>query len=153
MGASAGNAEGGVADDDVVEDFDFEELAGADEFAGETDVAFGGHGVAAGVIVGEDDGRSIGDDGGAEDLPGMDEEGVEGAGGADMDPDEAAAGGQEEDVEGLGLPREGRPVDELGEGASWRTGTRSTATRMLEIPRRERRSRGLVKVRVFIGGW
>ena len=58
----------GVANDYVVEDFDFEKLASADEVAGNLDVGFARRGFAARVVVGQDEGGGGGHNGEAEHL-------------------------------------------------------------------------------------
>ena len=60
----------------MVEHFDFQELAGAHEVAGDGNVGFGRGGVAAGVIVNENDGRGIGGHGVAKDVARVDDGGV-----------------------------------------------------------------------------
>ena len=52
----------GVAHDYVVEDFDFQKLASADEVAGNFDVGFTGGGFSARVVVHEHEGGGGGDD-------------------------------------------------------------------------------------------
>ena len=61
-----------VADHYMVEHFDFQKLASADEVAGNFDVGFGGRGLALGVIVHEHEGGGGGDDGQPEDGQRMD---------------------------------------------------------------------------------
>ncbi len=56
------------ADDDVIDQFDFEQVAGLDQLLRDVDVVFGGGWVAAGVVVADDDARAIAGDGGPEDL-------------------------------------------------------------------------------------
>ena len=46
----------GIAHDDVVENFDFEKLARSNEVASDLDVRFGRRGVAARMVVRNDDG-------------------------------------------------------------------------------------------------
>ncbi len=58
----------GVANDYVVEDFDFQELASADEVAGNFDVGLARRGFSARVVVGQDEGGGGGHDGEAEYL-------------------------------------------------------------------------------------
>ena len=58
----------GVADHYVVEHFDFQKLASADEVAGNLDVGFARGRIAARVIVGQDEGGGGGHDGEAEHL-------------------------------------------------------------------------------------
>ena len=53
----------GIADDDVVEDFDFEKLAGSNEIAGDFDVCFGRRWLTARMIVRDDDCGSTRHDG------------------------------------------------------------------------------------------
>ncbi len=53
----------GIANDDVVEDFDFEKLAGSDEVAGDFDVSFGRRWLTAWMIVRNDDGSGTRHDG------------------------------------------------------------------------------------------
>src|SRR5262249_7442970 len=86
-----------AADDDVVKDFNLEQLAGADEIAGDFDVGFAGSGVAAGMVVDEHDGGGVGCDGGFEHLARMHENGVECALGDFFDADESAASVEEHD--------------------------------------------------------
>ena len=58
----------GVANDYVVEHFDFEKLASADEVAGNLDVGFARGRIAARMIVGKHKGGGGGHDGEAEHL-------------------------------------------------------------------------------------
>jgi hypothetical protein len=62
--------------DDVVKNFDLEELAGADEIAGDADVRLGRIWLTAGMIVHNYDGMSTGDDCQSEDLARMHENGI-----------------------------------------------------------------------------
>ena len=64
----------GRAHDDGVEEIDLQELTSAVEFAADFDVGLRGRGIAARVIVHEDDGRSAGDNSGAEDFARMDKD-------------------------------------------------------------------------------
>ena len=111
----------------MVEDVDLQQLPGADEVAGDGEVGLGGGGVAAGVVVDEDERGGVGGDGGAEDLAGVDEGGVEDAGGDALGADEAAAGVEQDDVEFLDLLAaklvaqmvgDGRGVIKLGAGGA-----------------------------------
>src|ERR1017187_5262846 len=61
----------GIADDDVVEDFDFEKLAGSDEIAGDFDVRFRWSGVTARVRMRDNDCSSTCHDCQPENLPRM----------------------------------------------------------------------------------
>src|ERR1039457_7278827 len=61
----AGAVGGGRAHDDVVAQFHFQKLAGADEIAGYFDVRLAGRRVPRWVTVHDHDGGSIGDNGGA----------------------------------------------------------------------------------------
>ena len=70
----------GAADDDVIEQFHFEQLSGPDEIARGANVRLAGRWVAAGMTVHEDDGRGRADDGCTIGFPGMDEQRVERAG-------------------------------------------------------------------------
>ncbi len=62
----AGTVGGGGADDDMIEEFDFQKLAGADEVASHFDVCLAGGCVTGWVIVHGDDGGGVGNNGGAE---------------------------------------------------------------------------------------
>ena len=66
-----------VANDDVIADGDAEKLASADESTRELDVVDARCRVAAGVIVGDDDGGGVGQNGHLENFARMDERGVE----------------------------------------------------------------------------
>lgn len=90
-----------MAQDDVVEDLDLEQLPSPDQVAGYPDVGLAGRRIAAGVVVGEDDGRGALGDGDGEHLPGMDQDLVQQALGDVLDGDEAASGVQAEDLEVL----------------------------------------------------
>jgi len=83
----------------VVEHLDLEQVSGTDEIAGDADVGFGRGGIAAGMVVGEDDGMGTGGDGGTKDFAGVDEDLVEEAFGDGIDPKEAATGVEEQDLE------------------------------------------------------
>ena len=62
--------------DHVVKNLDLEELAGADEVAGDADVRLGRSWFAAGMIMHNYDGMSTGDDCQSEDLARMHENGI-----------------------------------------------------------------------------
>jgi len=99
-------AEGGeiaVANHDMVEYLDFEELAGADKVAGHADVAIRRRAFAAGVVVHDDDGAGGGGDGQPEDFAGMHQNGVGGAQGDELMSLDAAAGVQEQDGEAFAI--------------------------------------------------
>jgi len=81
-----------VADDHMVEHFDFEELTHPDEVSGHFDVCFGWLWFTTGVIVHEYDGCGCGDYGGAEHLSGMHQDGIERANRKQLMPFDAAAG-------------------------------------------------------------
>lgn len=49
-----------AADDDMIANLDLEQLAGANEVAGNLDVGLGRRGVAAGMVVEHDNGGGIG---------------------------------------------------------------------------------------------
>ncbi len=107
----------GVADNDVVEDFDFEKLAGADEVAGDSDVGLGGGGFAGGVVVHEHQRGGGGHDGEAEHWQRVDQERVVGADAEEVVGFDAAAGVEEQHreaftfgVEGFGLGDVQAPV-------------------------------------------
>lgn len=100
----------------MVEDLDLEQVPGADEVAGDTDVGFGGGGITAGMVVGEDEGVGAGGDGGAEDFAGVDEDLVEEAFGDGIDAEEAAAGIEEEDLETFDWGGDGVIAEEGGDG-------------------------------------
>ena len=104
----------------MVEDFDLDELARPDEIAGHLDVRFGRGRIARWMAVHQDDRRGIGDDGRAEDFPGMDEDRVEGAGGHEMVAGDALPGVEDEDVEAFDVPVEagfgGNDLPPLGVG-------------------------------------
>src|SRR6266571_1045565 len=57
-----------VADDDVVDQLDVQHAARRHELPGRLDILRRGRGVAAGVVVTEDQARTVADDGRAEDL-------------------------------------------------------------------------------------
>ena len=61
----------GLAEDQVVEDLDPEELAGRGETARQGDVLGGGLGVAARMVVSEQERGAAGEDGGLEDFAGL----------------------------------------------------------------------------------
>jgi hypothetical protein len=100
----------------VVEDLDLEEVPGADEVAGDADVGFGGGGITAGMVMGEDEGMGAGGDGWAEDFAGMDEDLVEEAFGDGIDAEEAAPGIEEEDLETFDRGGDGVIAEECGDG-------------------------------------
>ena len=58
----------GVANDYVVEHFDFQKLASADKVAGNLDVGFARRGFSARVVVGQDESGGGGHNGEAEHL-------------------------------------------------------------------------------------
>ena len=62
-----------VADHEVVEEFDAEEIAGGLEVGGGLDVFGGGGGIAAGVVVGDDDVGCVVEQGALEDVGGADD--------------------------------------------------------------------------------
>ncbi len=103
----------GGAVDDMVEDGDAHQGGCAHEFASEADVGFGGCGIAARVVMGEDDGASIGYDGGTEDVPGANHDAVDRAGGEHFVTDDAVADVEQngaEDFNALGIPWRGGDV-------------------------------------------
>ncbi len=61
----------------MIEHFNPEQLSGPDEVTGDIDVGLAQLGVAAGMVVDEDDGAGPAGDGHSEDFPGMDQDGVE----------------------------------------------------------------------------
>ena len=71
----------------------------ADYIAGDFDVGIGWRGVAAGMVVDNDDAGGVGYDGGFKDFAGMDEEGVQGALAENLPADEFAPGVQVDDDE------------------------------------------------------
>lgn len=63
----------GIANDDVVKDFDFEKLASSNEITGDFDVGFGRIGLSARMVMRNYDGRCACHDCQSKDLPGMTE--------------------------------------------------------------------------------
>src|SRR6185436_12821519 len=68
---------GGAPQNDMVEDINLQQLPGANQVARHFDVRVARGRVAAGMIVDDDEGGSIGRDGAAENLPRVNENGVE----------------------------------------------------------------------------
>ena len=66
----------GVSDDDVIEDFDFQELASAYQVAGDLDVGFARRGVSARVVVHEDKRRGASHNGQPENADRVDKDRV-----------------------------------------------------------------------------
>ena len=113
----------GVANDYVVEDFDFQKLASADEVAGDFDVGFARRGFAARVVVHEHQRGGGGHDGEAEHLERVNQERVVGAYADKVMGFDAAAGVKEEDgkafafgVEGFGCRDVQAPISGGGFG-------------------------------------
>jgi len=93
----------GVPDDDVVEDFDFQELAGADEVAGYLDVGFRRGRFPARVVMGQDNRGGACDNRQTEHLAWMDEQRVDRADRNQMVAFDPAPGVHEQDAEALAL--------------------------------------------------
>ena len=62
-----------VADDEVIEEVDVEDVAGLDEFGGYFFVGAAGFGVAGWVVVDDHDGVCVGEEGAFVDFAGVDE--------------------------------------------------------------------------------
>jgi hypothetical protein len=88
-----------VANDDVIADGDAEELAGADESTRELDVVDAGRRVTTRVIVRNDDGGGVGQDGDLEDFARMDDRRVELAAADFVVRDDAVLRGETEHAE------------------------------------------------------
>ena len=67
---------GGVSDDDMIEDFDLQELASTDQVASDLDVGFARRGVSARVVVHEDKRRGASHHGQTENADRMDKDRV-----------------------------------------------------------------------------
>ena len=65
-----------ITDDDMVNQFEFQKLTGANQITGHFDVRLAGARLPAGVIVHEHDGARAARNGGAEHLACMDKNGV-----------------------------------------------------------------------------
>ena len=81
-----------MADDDVVEEVDADEVAGLGHATGEGEVLGAGGGIAGGVVVAEDQARGVEGESDLEDGPGLDGSAVEGADVGDGPADQAVAG-------------------------------------------------------------
>src|SRR6266446_3179549 len=67
------------ANDDVIEDFDFQKLSCPDQIACHFDVSFRGCRITAGMVMGQHQGRGIGRDGEFKDFAWMHENRIESA--------------------------------------------------------------------------
>jgi len=65
-----------TSDDYMVEDFDFQQLSGANQVAGDFDVGLTRSRFARGMVVHQDEGRGGGDDGRAKNFARMNQNGV-----------------------------------------------------------------------------
>ena len=81
---------GGLTENHMVEHFDLQKLAGADQIARHLDVGFGGGRVVAGVIVHQRNGRSVRHDCAFEDFAWMHQQRIQCAGADDFKPDGVA---------------------------------------------------------------
>ena len=107
---------GGLADDEVVHEVELEELSAVVEPAGELAVGGAWGGVAAGVIVDEDEAPCAAADDWEEDLARVGAGFGEGAAADFLDADEGAADGEEDDFEDFcGFEAEGG-ADEAVDG-------------------------------------
>ena len=88
-----------VADDDVIADFDFQQLAGANQIARDFDVRLRWRGLAAGMVVHEHDCRGGERDGNFEDLARMHEYRIERPDGHQMVATNATACVEQQDRE------------------------------------------------------
>lgn len=91
------------AEDDVVEDVDFQELAGADQIAGDFHIGFAWSRIAAGMIVNKNDGRGIRGDGGLEYFARVNQNGVQRAIGNFINTNQAAARVEQKHLEFFGV--------------------------------------------------
>jgi hypothetical protein len=85
--------------DDVVQQFDPEQLAGPVEITGDMEVGVGRLGLARGMVVHEDDSVGVGHDGGAEHFAGVGADRVQGPDGDKLVAKDAAADVENEDHE------------------------------------------------------
>src|SRR5437867_913297 len=81
---------GRLANDDVIEHFDLEELPASNEVAGYSDVGFARRWVAGRMVVHQHEGRSIGNNGHLENFPGVNQQRVECSRRNDLPPDNAS---------------------------------------------------------------
>lgn len=98
---------GSTAEDDVVEQFDFEQVTGASEVARDADVGLGRQWIAAGVIMGKDDGVGVGRNGAPKHFAGVDGDLVEDSLGHGLHANQAAAGIQHDNLQSLDIPAGG----------------------------------------------
>jgi len=103
-----------VADDDVVDELDPEDLPGPDQFAGDFDVAFGRLGLAAGMVMRPQDGGGGHRDGYPVHFPWMDEDAVHRADGHQMVTLDAPSGVEHQDNETLAIRVEMRVGLDMG---------------------------------------
>ena len=87
----------------MVQNVDFQQLAGANEVARDFDVRFGGSWIATGMIVRQDDRGGVGRDGWLKDLARMHQNRVEGTLGDFLKTDQLPTRVQEQDLEVLDL--------------------------------------------------
>ena len=105
------------ADDDMVENLDLKEPGGEDEVPGQFPVAEGGLGVAGRVVVAEDEGGGVVEEGRFHDLAGVDGGGVDVSDALELGRDELILGVHVKDDEAFPVcPADGcpEPVDGLG---------------------------------------
>ena len=103
----------------MVQHLNLQDRSGPDEILGDLDIGLGGGGIAAGMVVGQNDGGGVLADGFAKHLPRMDEQGVQGSIGDLVYVDQAAPGVEQDDMKGLRLP-EGDMITQEGCNGLWR---------------------------------
>jgi hypothetical protein len=107
-----------AADDDVVEELDADDIGGLADTAGHAEIGIAGGGITGGMVVDKDKAPGGVDEGGAEDIPGMGHSFIDGAVGDLLLADEAEAGIDEQDADGLvrqmSHASPGELIDELG---------------------------------------
>ena len=93
----------GASDDDVVEDFDLEQLTGSDEVSGCADVCLTGSGITRRMVVSQNHRMGTGHNGHSEDFPSVDEDGIQDAHSHDDVALDPATGVENEDYEELAI--------------------------------------------------
>ena len=93
----------GTSDDDVVEDFDLEQLTGSDEVSGRADVRLAGSGITRRMVVSQNHRMGTGHDGHPENFPSMNEDGIQNSHPDDDVALDPATGVENEDYEELAI--------------------------------------------------
>ena len=93
----------GMAEDDVIQHFNPEQLTGANQFTGDPDIRIARHRIPGGMSVHEDDGMRRSHNGGPEDFPAVCEGLVEETDGHQVMPANPFSGVEQQDDEAFAI--------------------------------------------------